>query len=307
MGWRDLNLSYGYILAGILVWSTQAFVSKMLVTSMGFLSVYFFASLFTSITAFACYLIVSKGKPDFSFLKEPRKVLVMSVFLTLANFLLFASFGMLSASNVVVMLYMYPIFMSVLNSVIMKKDMSGSEIAGLAMGFVGIFIFATNGNVLSLHIDNVFANVMILTAALAWAAYLIVQKKYNFDEFGSNSVAFALSVVYVLPLLAVGAFLPNGVVLPGQNSFLLLLYFSVVTFALGNVVYVKGLKKTKTVNTALLSYLTPVIAVVLDYLILNEKLFWYELVPIVFIFFGYAIINIGNKRQRSASVHHQKV
>lgn len=299
MGWRGLDSGYAFILIGIFIWATQAFITKILVTSMGFFSVYLFASLFSAITAFVFYFLIYRGKTDFSFLKDPKRIILISIFLGLTNFLLFASFGLLSASNVIILLYIYPIFMSIINSFVLRYKLSGKEIIGLALGFMGIFIFATRGNPLSLHIENLLANLMVLAAAVSWAIYLVIQKKYNFEEFSSNGFAFLLTTIYAIPLIfLVPSFLPHGLVIPSQNNLLLLLYFSIFTFALGNVIYVKGLKKTKMVNTALLTYLTPFIAVVLNYLVLAEQIFWYDLIPIAFIFVGYMIINTMQKKQK---------
>jgi drug/metabolite transporter (DMT)-like permease len=298
MGWRNLDSGYLFIFFGILAWASQAFVTKIMVTKIGFFSVYFFASLFSAITAFVFYLILNKGKLNFDFLRHPYKIILISVFLTLANFLLFRSFGLLPATNVIILLYIYPIIMSIIHSIMFKKRLTLKEIVGLTLGFIGIFIFATGGNPLSIHVNNLLADTMVIIAAFSWALYLVIQKRYNFEEFSSNGVAFTLSSLYALPIILIfPSFLPHGLVLPGPNVLILLLYFSIVTFALGNVIYVKGLKKTKIVNTSLLTYLTPLIAIVLDFLFLGEQIFWYDLVPIGLIFIGYVLL-MGNKPAR---------
>lgn len=286
-----------FIFIGIFAWATQAFVTKILVTDMGFFSVYFFASLFTAVTAFLLYLLLDRGRSNFGFLKKPYRILSISVFLSITNFLLFASFGMTEATNVIVLLYIYPILMSIVDSITFKKRLTGREIVGLTLGFIGIFVFATGGNILAFRFVNPFVDMMVLVAAFTWALYLVIQKRYNFEEFSSNGVAFSLSAIYVLPLILIHlSFLSNGLVLPNLKVLTLLLYFSVVTFAIGNVVYVKGLKRTNIVNTALLTYLTPTIAVVLDFVFLGEGIYWYDLVPIMLVFVGYFILKSGKKQ-----------
>lgn len=296
----DLDSGYLFIFIGILAWASQAFVTKIMVTKIGFFSVYVFASLFTAITAFAFYFVLYKGKMDFSFLSHPHKIILISILLTLANLLLFASFGLIEASNVIILLYIYPIFMGLIHSVMFKKRLTRRETIGLAFGFVGIFVFATGGNPLALHVGNLFVDLMVLAAAFSWALYLVMQKKYNFEEFSSNGVAFLLSTLYAVPIIiAIPSLLPHGLIIPNLNILMLILYFSIVTFAIGNVAYVKGLKKTKIINTALLTYLTPIIAVVLDFLVLGEAVFWYDLAPILLIFIGYFVISgdHGHKRK----------
>jgi len=292
MGWREPKLGYLLILLGIFAWSTQAFVTKIIVTSIGFFSTYFFASLFTTVTALVLYLILYRNKIDFSFLFSPLRIIILSIFLTIANFLLFASFEVITATDVIVLLYIYPILMSVEDSVIFKRKLTNREIVALSLGFIGIFLSITKGNPLTLHIGDIFADILVLIAAFSWATYLVLQKRYNLEEFSSNGIAFLLSTLYSLPIIIIfPKLLSYSLVFTDINILLLLLYFSIVTFALGNVLYVKGLKRTKIVNTSLLTYLTPVIAVILNFLVLKEEIFWYNLLPLLLIFIGYLLIN----------------
>jgi len=292
MGWREPKLGYLLILLGIFAWSTQAFVTKIIVTSIGFFSTYFFASLFTTITALVLYLILYRNKIDFSFLFSPLRIIILSIFLTIANFLLFASFEVITATDVIVLLYIYPILMSVEDSVIFKRKLTNREIVALSLGFIGIFLSITKGNPLTLHIGDIFADILVLIAAFSWATYLVLQKRYKLEEFSSNGIAFLLSTLYSLPIIIIfPKLLSYSLVFTDINILPLLLYFSIVTFALGNVLYVKGLKRTKIVNTSLLTYLTPVIAVILNFLVLKEEIFWYNLLPLLLIFIGYLLIN----------------
>jgi len=292
MGWREPKLGYLLILLGIFAWSTQAFVTKIIVTSIGFFPTYFFASLFTAITALVLYLILYRNKIDFSFLFSPLRIIILSIFLTIANFLLFVSFEVITATDVIVLLYIYPILMSVEDSVIFKRKLTNREIVALSLGFIGILLSITKGNPLALHIGDIFADILVLIAAFSWATYLVLQKRYNLEEFSSNGIAFLLSTLYSLPIIIIfPKLLSYSLVFTDINILLLLLYFSIVTFALGNVLYVKGLKRTKIVNTSLLTYLTPVIAVIMNFLVLKEEIFWYNLLPLLLIFIGYLLIN----------------
>jgi drug/metabolite transporter (DMT)-like permease len=69
-----------------------------------------------------------------------------------------------------------------------------------------------------------------------------------------------------------------------------------VTFAIGNILYVKGLKKLKTPNSAFMLYLTPFIALAWNFILLGETIRIYYLLPLVFIFIGYSIIIFGKKK-----------
>lgn len=293
----SLAKGYTYLLLAILIWSTQAFVTKLLVGSLGFVMVYLFSSLIAGATLLFLYFLNSKNTGFRKLVKKPKEIIFISILLSVSNFLLFASFSVLNASSVVIVLYTYPVFMGVLNPLLFGNKIRAKEIFGLFLGFFGILIFATNGTLTSLHLTNPYAYLMTLGGAVAWALYLIVQKHFKLEVVSSNGVAFLLSALYILPILpfiGTGGFSSGGLTAPQILS--MLLYFGIATFGIANILYLVGLKTVKVTSAAILSYMTPVIAVILNYLVLGEMIYWYDLAPLLCVFLGYLVMNLGSYR-----------
>ncbi|MDE1874322.1 MAG: DMT family transporter [Candidatus Micrarchaeota archaeon] len=285
-----MERSYPYVLLAILIWSTQAFVTKLLVTSLSPVLVYFFASLLAGATLLVLYFLLNGNASLRGVFKKPGKILIVSVLLGASNLLLFTSFTLLQASSVVITLYVYPILMAIFNSLLFTKRFESRELIGALFGFIGILIFATGGSLTTLHIESSYGYLLVLGGAVAWALYLIVQKHFGLEVVSSNGVAFLVSALFALPLFVLVS--PNSVVnLASPQILIMLVYFSVMTFGIANILYLKGLRKVRVINAAVLSYLTPLIAVILNYLVLSEPIFWYDLIPILLIFVGFMIIN----------------
>ncbi|MCL5239523.1 MAG: DMT family transporter [Candidatus Marsarchaeota archaeon] len=285
-----MERDYLYVLLAILIWSTQAFVTKLLVTSLSPVIVYFFSSLLAGATLLILYFLLNKGASARRIFKKPGKILIISVLLGASNLLLFTSFSMLQASSVVITLYVYPILMAIFNSLLFTKKFETRELVGVLFGFLGIFIFATGGSLTTLHIESSYGYLMVLGGAVAWALYLIVQKHFGLEVVSSNGLAFLISALFALPLLTL-INLSGIYSISNPQILVMLLYFSVMTFGIANILYLNGLRKVRVINGALGSYLTPVIAVILNYLVLGELIFWYDIVPILFVFIGFLVIN----------------
>lgn len=296
MGWRFSGSGYLLVFAGVLMFASQATVAKILIMRMGVFSFYVFVSPLCALVAFAFCFALKRGGFGFRMLrKNPAGLLLVSVFLALNNFLMSVSLGMASASDVVILYYVYPLLVVVLDSAIFRVPLTGREVLGVLLGFVGVVVFATGGTFV-FRFSSLLVDSMVLVSSFSWVLYLLVQKRFGFEEFSSNGFAFLFSTFYPLPFFAVFRFLPHGLVLPGPRLFLLLVYFGLIG-SLGNVAYVKGLKRLRAVNVALLAYLTPSFSIALNWLVLGEAVGWPELVPLLLVFLGYTIID-SNRHPR---------
>lgn len=284
-----MKKKYNYILLAIGIWSTQAFATKILVTALGPILVYFLASILAGTTLLIFFFLLNKKASLNSLFRRFRQVIIISALLSAANLMLFTSFALMQASGVIIILYIYPIFMVVMNSVIFTKKVEVRELVGILIGFLGILIFTTNGTLTTFRFENTFGYLLVLGGAFFWALYLIVQRHFQLETVSSNGIAFLLSAVYALPLLLLVSThtIINHFDIENVS---LLIYLGMITFGMANVLYITGLKKSKIINAALTNYLTPVMAVVLNFLVLGESIFWYDFAPIACVFIGYVTI-----------------
>ncbi len=282
---------YDLVILAIVIWSTQTAVSKVLVGSLGFIATTFYVSIGTALAALAVALALKKGSAIKVAMRSWRVLILISIPLTIANLLLFYALMMITASEVIVLLYIYPILIMLLDLLIISHRMSYLELLGMLIGFAGVYLLINYNNSFNINSSTFLSAIMVIVAAISWAFYLILQKKYVFEEFSSNSLYFFVSSLILLPIFLIWQ--PR---VPAANNLYLIIYMGVVTFAIGNILYVKGLKRLKTANSAFMLYLTPFIALVWNFILLGETIRMYYLVPLAFIFVGYCIIIFGKKK-----------
>ncbi len=283
--------SYDLVILAIVIWSTQTAASKILVGSLGFIATTFYVSIGTAFAALIAALALKKEKDIKLAMKNWRVLILISIPLTIANLLLFYALTMITASEVIVLLYIYPILIVLFDVIIISHKMSYLEFVGMLVGFLGVYILISYNNSININSSTFLSAIMVIIAAISWAFYLILQKKYVFEEFSSNSLYFFISSLILLPLFVMWQ--PR---LPTFNNLCLIIYMGGVTFALGNILYVKGLKRLKTTNSAFILYLTPFIALIWNFILLGERINIYYLIPLAFIAIGYYIIIIGKKK-----------
>lgn len=285
---------YDSIILAIVIWSTQTAVSKVIVESLGFIATTFYVSIGTALAALTVALILKKGSDMKAATRSWRALILISIPLTIANLLLFYALTMITASEVIVLLYIYPIIIMLLDLLIISHRISYLELIGMLIGFAGVYLLISYNNSFNINSSTFLSAVLVIVAAISWAFYLILQKKYVFEEFSSNALYFSISSFILLPIFLIWQ--PR---VPTINNLYLIIYMGVVTFAIGNVLYVKGLKKLKMPNSAFILYLTPFIALVWNFILLSETIRIYYLLPLVFIFIGYSIIVFGKKKDNA--------
>ncbi|MDE1463000.1 DMT family transporter [Spartinivicinus poritis] len=183
----------------------------------------------------------------------------------------FSAIQYASASLVVILLYLFPVFVMVLARFVFKEQLSKLKITALTIALVGVLFsvgLTPEGSLIGILLS--------LTAALGYALYILLSNHFltNKDIMVSTTYIFiGAAVTYTL-----AALVTSEVKLPQQTSGWLaiagLIIFStvlpIIALNLGNMIIGAS-------DTAILSTLEPIVTIFLAVLILNEELNLYRI------------------------------
>ncbi|RCK75178.1 MAG: Permease of the drug/metabolite transporter (DMT) superfamily [Ignavibacteriae bacterium] len=167
---------------------------------------------------------------------------------------------------------LYPFMVGIFSHFLLPNErLNIFKVAGIILGFIGIFIIFSQDISWS-GTFSLYGMIAVITSCIIQALSLVLIKKYgeNVDAFHLNTGGMGLSVI----ILFLFAFLFedfNDVHfnIAGVGSVLYLgIIGSVVTFS----TYFWMLKRVEAVYLSLLAFITPILAVILGAIILNEKL-----------------------------------
>ena len=163
---------------------------------------------------------------------------------------------------------------------------------GAVVAIVGVVLVVLNGT-LSFHLSPL-GDLLALAAALAWAVYSILIKKYTerYDNFLVTRRVFLWAFITAVPLMLITDGMPSLTPLFTQPGILLSWLFlgvfgNAVCFALWNIAF----KRLGVVITNNYLYATPFVTVVAGWLLLDEKISFMSIIGAVLITLGVIFAN----------------
>ena len=151
---------------------------------------------------------------------------------------------------------------------------------GAVVAIVGVVLVVLNGT-LSFHLSPL-GDLLALAAALAWAVYSILIKKYTerYDNFLVTRRVFLWAFITAVPLMLITDGMPLSWLFLG-------VFGNAVCFALWNIAF----KRLGVVITNNYLYATPFVTVVVGWLLLDEKISFMSIIGAVLITLGVIFAN----------------
>ena len=177
----------------------------------------------------------------------------------------FNALTMASASLVSLLLYLYPVLVTVLSAFVLKERITPLKLAALGLALLGAFLtigFSGEGTPLGI--------VLGLGAAVIYSVYIVAGSKVmqNVQALPASAVIMASAGVVYGGLAAV-----RGTVLPATpGGWWAVLGIAVLCTVVAITTFMASIERIGPANAATVSTLEPVVAVVLAGLLLNETL-----------------------------------
>ncbi|MGB9881014.1 MAG: DMT family transporter, partial [Anaerolineae bacterium] len=178
------------------------------------------------------------------------------------------------ASNTSLILSTSPIFVALVSTLTKTEKLSGRNWAGILLSFLGIFLLITgSNNVVAIDQRTLWGSVLVLCSTISWATYTVLLK--CLVQRTSVIKATAWIMAATTPLLILAA-LPDLLTQDWRTislgSWLGLFYSSAIAIGIGYVIWNTGVQRVGSVRTAVYSYFTPVISVVVAWIFLGENM-----------------------------------
>jgi len=258
----------------VFIWGSNWPIMKTSLTFVGPLSFAVQRATVSFLALLPFVFIARKGLP------RDRSTITNLLILALANIvavvpqyiaLLYETSGISAVLN-----YTQPLFVFCLSVLFLGGKPSRVRLVGSLTGFLGVAVLSL-GEVRSFGEIAWYAIALLITGAFFWAVTIVYYKKKltHVNPTSINALQQAMSVIVVTPI----ALRIEGPSLPLSLSYaLMLLYLAVFGSAIAQNLWLWLLKEEDVTVVASSSFLIPLIAVVLGWLILGERL---TIVPIV--------------------------
>jgi drug/metabolite transporter (DMT)-like permease len=273
-----------YALLSVLLWSTQATAFKLTLrytNQFGLLVI-------SSSTSLIVYLIWLTATNKFTAQVKNFKRNTKSLILGFLNpflyyIVLFTAYSLLKAQEALVLNYLWPIVLTILSSVLLKKPLTPVKLIALLISFSGASITITQGNIKNLSFKNPLGVALALLSTVIWALYWLLNMTDKRETETKLFYNFLFGNLYLLifTLILRPVKISSPIALPGG------IYVGLFEMGITFLLWLKALSTIKdTARVSNLIYFAPFLSLLFISLVLKEKIYTSTIVGLVLIISG---------------------
>lgn len=221
----------------------------------------------------AVYLIITKQRIPFAKIKKEVPLLLLSGIAMGVNWiLLFEAYKYTTVSLATLSYYFAPVIVTVVCPILFHERLTGKQIFCFIMSTIGLVMITGIGDIGS---GSDFIGILFGLGAAVFYATVILLNKFikNVEGIPRTFLQFLSAIVILIPYVM----LSGGMSLGGMNAvgWINLLVVGLVHTGVTYCMYFSSLKELPGQKAAILSYIDPLVAVLISVIILGEKMtFW---------------------------------
>ncbi len=274
-----------YAVLTTLCWSTVAVAFKISLSQMSYVKLLMIAS----VAALIVFFIDSFRKGAFRGFRVDASLLKYAALGLMNPFLyylvLFKAYDLLPAQVAQPLNYSWQILLLLLSVPFLGAKVSGRQVLWLCVSFVGIILISMQGSITGFQIESVGGVFLALGSAFIWAFYWIFNSKVSSEL--DSSLRLFFNFLFGTIYLLIYASIFDDFSLPSTSGVFAALYVGLFEMGLTFIFWSKALELA--VNRAAVvgvTYLSPVVSMVLIYFVLGEEFYQTTIVGFVLIICG---------------------
>lgn len=291
----------GYGLAAVLLWSTVATAFKITLNYFSPPQMVVIASLVSIVALIIIATYQGTLCHLFStFHARPWYYLTLGLINPFAYYLvLFKAYTLLPASQAQPLNYSWAITLTLMAALFLHQKIRRQDWIACGLGYLGVVIIATNGDLLALQFDSPLGVGLALFSTLLWALYWIINTKNKADPILGLLLGFLTSLPFSIGL---SFYLGGWQSVPWQG-WAAVTYVGLFEMGITFALWLNALRLTA--NTARISnliFISPFISLLLLATIIGEQITASTIIGLLFIISGLVIQQWHSKSSPSSEV-----
>ena len=224
----------------------------------------------------AAYFVVTKQKIPFEKIKKEVPLLLLSGIAMGINWiLLFEAYKYTTVSIATLSYYFAPVIVTVVCPILFHEKLTGRQIVCFAMSTLGIVMITGIGDMSG---GNDFVGILFGLGAAVFYATVILLNKFikNVEGIHRTFFQFLSAILILIPYVM----MTGGVTLGKMNTigWVNLLIVGFIHTGVTYCMYFSSLKELPGQKAAILSYIDPLVAVLISVTILGEKMTLWQVI-----------------------------
>lgn len=276
----------------VLFWSTVATAFKIALADMSYIMLLLIASITALLVSFGEILRTGKLAQVRVFFRN-RDMIIKGALQGLLNpflyyLILFKAYSLLPAQIAQPLNYSWQVVLIIMMAVFFKQKLKWQQIAGVLVSFSGIIMLSANNAASADGKLSLLGIILALGSTFVWASYWMSKIESKEDSSVSLFVNFLFGSLYLIVLTL---FIPMD--FPSLKPFLAAVYVGCFEMGVTFILWGKALNiATNRVTLAQVTYLSPVLSLLLIHFILGESIGILTVAGLVFIIGGILVSNL---------------
>ncbi|MEH7335804.1 DMT family transporter [Neobacillus drentensis] len=216
------------------------------------------------------FFVMRKSIP-WKLVKANASVLLLSGIALGGNWIfLYQSYDYTTVTNATLAYYFAPVFVMILSPIILKEHLPIKKIVCIGFAIIGMLLIVGNG-ISASEKDDLLGIFLGLVAAAFYAALMLLNKFIqNLAKLEITIIQLGTTALLLLPyVLFTEGF---SILEVSKSSIPFIILLGIINTGLGFWLFFSGMQKLKGQSIAMLSYVDPLVAILISGVILQEQM-----------------------------------
>jgi drug/metabolite transporter (DMT)-like permease len=237
-------------------------------------------------------LVVMLVTKNFSFNFNKKRLILLLGIINGAAYLL-QYFGMVYtlalASSLFVNLSV--VWVALLSPLIIKERLGTKKVVGVLVSLLGVILMTTNLDFESLITADVFGNLLVISAGILWAVFIIYNKSLVGETTNLIQSMTWVLLCTLIPLLPMATFSMQNLFTLSVNAWLVIFYTAIFCWVIPYFLWLKGLKHLSPVTSTIVLLTEIIVALVISTIFLGEILTLISGLGVIFIIIAILLVS----------------
>ena len=185
---------------------------------------------------------------------------------------LFQAMKYTTISNAILSYYFAPVFIVIFSSILLKEKLSIKNIMYLLVAICGLFLIMKSGDLKVIgNYDHTKGITYGLIGAVLYAIVVILNKYIKgLSAFQTTLIQLSISAIVLMPIVIKNSTVSFKSI--DINTWIFILIIGVIHTGIAYLLYFSSIKQVSSQSIAILSYLDPIVAIIISFLFLGESM-----------------------------------
>lgn len=293
------NNPYFWAMTAVLLWSTVATAFKIALDYLHPSELLLFACTSSALALLVVSIVQGKlGQIKIELKQRPLYYLCASLLNPIGYYLvLFGAYSLLPGSQAQPINYTWAISLTILSAVVLKQPISKKDGIACLIGYLGVFVIATKGNIFDVQFDSGLGVGLAVFSTFLWSGFWIINAKNLTDSTVSLTINFSVASVLLWIVLGPGFDFSKLNLISTSAVIYIGLFEMGITF----LFWSKAMKLTNNTSViANLIFLSPFVSLILLHYIRGEQIYFSTLIGLLIIIAALLIQQVKRSHKKRA-------